>query len=104
MENVEAKELTVGQIREILEKLEKGGTTHYGDLLFEGEEIPILAVSLSTGLSIDELEGDMTPSRLKEIIEEVRQANPFFAGMMKRLAKIGEGALAAKNSTGPSAG
>jgi hypothetical protein len=96
METIEAKELTVKQIREILKTLEEG-KTHDADLLFPDESSPLLAVSLSFGVSIEDLEKE-TPSRLKVLFEEMRKANPIFADTMDRFAKVGREVLAAKDS------
>ncbi|MGD8388656.1 MAG: hypothetical protein PVG49_16035 [Desulfobacteraceae bacterium] len=102
MENIEAKELTIRQIQEVLKGLEEG-KTHDADLLFPDEPIPFHAVSLSAGIAIEKLEEEWTPSRLKGLIEEVRKANPFFSDMIKKFAEIGVAALAAKDLTEPSA-
>ena len=88
----QAKELTVRQVREIIDTLEKQENVHTVDMLFS-DEIPALAVSMSTGKSLEELQGDITPSELAAIIEEVKEAKPFFVKMIQRLSEIGEAAL-----------
>lgn len=98
------KELTVGQIRNIIEDLENPENVHIIDMLF-GDEIPALAVSESTEISMKDLEkGKITPSEMEIIIKGVKEVNPFFVKMIERLAKIGETALKGRTSTESSAG
>jgi len=85
---IEAKELTVSQIRQVFESMENRTDIHTIEILFPNE-IPVMAVSLSTGLSLEELDGDIPPSEIKRLIDEVKTKNPFFLSGLQSLAKVG---------------
>ena len=89
-----ARELTVKQIRETLDELESGEyETDMIDLLFP-DRVPSTVVSKSLGMSPEELAAkDFPPAVVEKIISEVEEVNPFFAGLIQRLAKIGREAL-----------
>lgn len=97
-----AEELTVAQVRRVMDDLENEKSMHVVDLLFP-DGIPALAISLSTGISIEELDGEKKPSEIAAVIEEVKAANPFFVKMLRRLARLGENVLQEKASTKTSA-
>jgi hypothetical protein len=81
---VVARELTVREVRGILDDLEAVKEVSTVDLLFQ-DRIPARAVALSTGLTLEELEGDFKPSELDAIITAVGEANPIFARLVERL-------------------
>ncbi len=86
------KELTMAEIRNVMAALEKQeGTPHIIDLLFP--DMPAAAISISTGLSLKNLEGDFTQSEIKQIRDKVEKLNPFFAKALNRLAKLGQSML-----------
>ncbi len=95
--DITVKELTVSQIRDLMDNLEKDTETYTIDMLFP-DSVPAIAVSESTGIPIKKLEADFTPSELKQIIEGVENLNPFFTNMISRIAKIGEAVLTEKAS------
>jgi len=98
-----ARELTVSQVKQILDEEESGkGEIDFIDLIFP-DRVPVAMVLASTGLTRTALdEKDFPPSVLEKILDEVEAVNPTSAGLFQRLAKIGR-ALAAK-STGQPAG
>lgn len=102
---VEAKELTVGQVKAVLEGLEKMDSLHTIDFLFPEEGVPALAVSFSTGLSLDDLNGDYPVSEMLSIVRDVKEKNAFFLKMLRSLAEVGKLSLKAKATenglTGP---
>lgn len=99
---ITVKELTVSQVSALMEGSAEKTTATTGELLV-GSPIPIEAVSLATGLSVDELNGEMTPSELAEIWEAVAEVNDFLSSMMKRLQVVAESLLDPKASAEPSA-
>ncbi len=46
-------------------------------------------VSMATGLSMAELEGDHDPKEMRELIDKVKAANPFLVAMMDRYSSVG---------------
>lgn len=95
--DVSVKELTVAQVRGLMDNLEKDTEIHTIDMLFP-DGLPALAISESTGISIKKLEEDFAPSELKQIIAGVENLNPFFANMISRMTKIGAAILKEKAS------
>lgn len=66
------------------------GGFHIFDLLFSDEPVSSLAASLSTGLTLDELNGDVSPVELETVMRAVKEANPFLVRAVQngeRLAK-----------------
>lgn len=87
--SVAVKQLTMRQIREVLANLkERDGGPHVLDMVFD-DDVPAVAVSEATGLSLAELEGDFTQQEMRDLIDQVRAKNPFFVGMMERLCQAG---------------
>ncbi|CCK81198.1 hypothetical protein [Desulfobacula toluolica] len=97
--DITIKELSVAQIRDMMDEMEKEKITTI-DLLFP-DSLPPVAIAGSTGISVKKLEEDFSPSELKQVIDGVENLNPFFANMMSRMAKIGEAVLKEKASTPP---
>ena len=98
------KELTVKQVREIFERLDKDRHLFIDDLL--DQPVPALAVSESTGIPLDQLE-DAKPSEVIALCMEVVRVNPSSASMIRRRIEAAERLekiiLSERNSTGPSA-
>lgn len=94
--DIDVKVLTVAQIKEVMEELDElkkpGAMFDIVDLLMD-DEIPAVAVSKATGLSLAELGGEVVPQELSELFQEVRAKNPFYLGMMERLISGAKGAL-----------
>ena len=101
---VTVRELTVKQVREVFDRLDKDPVLFIDDLL--DQPVPVLIVVESTGLKIDELE-EAKPSELIPLCSEVLRANPSCASMIRRrieAAKKMEGLLlSVQNLTGLSA-
>lgn len=102
---ITAKTLTVQQVRELLDAIQQQAAEKKTllqldvvDLLFD-DDVPAIAVAKSSGLSLKELAGPHDPQQVKELIDEVRAANPFFVGMMERLVGAGKSAVAAPPET-----
>jgi hypothetical protein len=85
---IETRELTVAEVRQVFEDMDARKGIHTVDILFPNE-IPVKALSLATGLSLDELDGEIPPSEMKRIIDEVKGKNPFFLTALGHLADIG---------------
>lgn len=103
-QSVTVQELTVKQVREAFERLDKEPVLFIDDLL--DQPVPGLIVVESTGLKIEELE-DAKPSELIPLCSEVLRVNPTCASMIQRrieAARKMEGLLlSVKNLTGQSA-
>ena len=85
---VTAKELTVGQVRDVLEHI--GGTNpHIIDILFDDEGVPAIAVSLSTGLPLESDENESllnySAGDMRRVIKAVKEANPDFLALAQRM-------------------
>ena len=91
-------ELSVEQIRNLLDQMETANLSTI-DLLFP-DSIPAAGIAESTGIPITTLE-TYAPSELKTIISGVEDINPFFANMITRLSKVGQGIINAKALTPP---
>lgn len=92
MTDVTVKELTVEEIRDILENAEGAKELHVIEMLFP-DELPVKALVLSTGKSEGELSA-MGPGEILALMGRVKEKNPFFAQMLERLAALGREALA----------
>ena len=101
MKKYSARELTVGEIREIM-KAADAGNLEFGviDMLFP-EGVPGAAVKTSTGFTDEDL-GKMKPSEIEQLMEDVKKANPLYVSMLERMRNFLEGA--AKHWSGTSAG
>jgi hypothetical protein len=101
---VTVKELTVKQVREIFERLEKDSHLFIDDLL--DQPVPAMAVTESTGIPLDQLE-DAKPSEVIALCMEVVRVNPSLASMIRRRIEAAERLekiiLSERNSTGLSA-
>jgi hypothetical protein len=54
------------------------------DAVFD-DDLPAVAVAASSGLSLDELAGDIGQQEMRGLIDKVKAVNPFFVGMMARI-------------------
>ncbi|BDD88701.1 hypothetical protein [Desulfofustis limnaeus] len=84
--DVVVQELTVSQVRQIMDDLENNPAGHFIDELLDSK-MPAAAIALSTGMPLDEL-AQHQPSALDELAKEVEQANPFFTGLIQRRLKL----------------
>ena len=101
-EELIARELTVSQVKEILDEAESGQTEMDIIELMFPDRVPLAVVLASTGLTREGLdEKHFPPSAIEKIFDEVEKVNPISAGLFRRLAEVGR-TLAAK-STGRSA-
>ncbi|MBU8912338.1 MAG: hypothetical protein KOO65_13795 [Desulfobacterales bacterium] len=87
------KELTPGQVKEVLDEIEKANV-HILDLLFP-ESVPCFAVQLSTGKTKKELE-ELPPSAYEVLLKAVEEVNPFFVALVKRMLAAANKILAQK--------
>lgn len=95
--NITVKTLTVSDVRELLDEMQKAGEEKKTileqdviDLLFD-DEVTALAMAKATGLTTKELGGNVPPDDVRKLIDAVRAENPFFVGMMERLITAGKG-------------
>jgi hypothetical protein len=79
---VEVSELTVTQVDSLLADSDSHVTTV--EMLLN-PNIPISAVVAATGISSNELNGDIAPSELQKLWEAVEEINPFLLQMYTRL-------------------
>ena len=87
-QEVVVKELTIEQISSVLESDPEPTTI---DLIFY-DRIPAAAVMLSTGLTRESLQEEISPSEFDSLWSAVEEVNPFFVKALDHLAEIG-GAL-----------
>lgn len=87
------KELTPGQVKEVLDKVEEGDV-HILDLLFP-VSVPCIAVEISTCTSKDVLE-ELPPSAYEVLLKAVEEVNPFFVALVKRMLDAANKILAQK--------
>jgi len=97
-----AYELTVKQIAQITDSLEKDTEISDIDMLFP-DRLPSGALAMSLDMTIEDL-GEYAPSEIEAMITAAEEINPTFAGLLQRLANLGRAALAAKKSEDQSAG
>lgn len=96
---IEARELTVGEMDEILGAFEASqqASLHICDILFP-DRVPLDVARRSTGLETSFFE-DLRPSEYETVLEAVEAANPTFMTALKRLAAIGRSLLPAAGSS-----
>lgn len=61
---------------------------HIFDLLFYDEPVSSLAATLSTGIQLDELDGDVSPVELETVMRAVKEANPFLVRAVNNGARM----------------
>lgn len=86
---ITVKELTVADVRDLLENVTNKTEINTIDLLF-GDSVPSEAIEKSTGIKIKKLENDFSPSEIKTLVEAVEEVNPFFVAMIQKLKKATE--------------
>ncbi len=79
---VTVKELTVAE----MEGLMNGYTPQSMDIVLD-RDIPVAAVELSCGLTVDELR-DCTPSALEPLYAAVAELNPSLVALMRQLKEV----------------
>lgn len=103
-ETVTVRELTVKQVREVFDRLDKESTLFIDDLL--DQPVPALIVVESTGITLEALEESM-PSEVIPLCKEVIEVNPSCASMIRRrveaATRLQNIFLSAKNLTEQSA-
>lgn len=103
-QSITVRELTVKQVREVFERLDKDPVCFIDDLL--DQPVPGLIVVESTGIKLEELE-ESKPPELIPLCSEVLRANPSCASMIKRRVEAAKKMenlfLSVKSSTAPSA-
>jgi len=103
-ESITVKELTVKQVRELFERLKNEPSLFIDDLI--DQPVPALAVSESTGISLERLDA-AKPSEVVALCGAVVKVNPSLASMISRRIEAAERMqqviLSAKNLTAPSA-
>jgi hypothetical protein len=103
-QTVTVKELTVKQVREVFNRLDKDSVLFIDDLL--DQPVPALLIVESTGIPLEELE-ESRPSELIPLCSEVITVNPTCASMIRRRVeaanRLEKLLLSAKGLTGLSA-
>lgn len=100
---ITVNELTSAQVDKLLATFNANRVVHPTELLLDSV-IPVEAVSLSTGMTAEELGGadcELTPSELDEIWRDVAEVNGFLSRLLERLAKEGHALLTAMKSAEP---
>ena len=82
------RQLTVRETAEFFDGVGEMRVTT-ADLLMN-RTLPAAVVCLATGLTPDDLCGDVTPSELAVLWEAVEAENPFFLQTLERLAGLGQ--------------
>ena len=96
-------ELTVAQVDALFSGFDAERPAHTAELLMEST-LPIEAVQMATGMTAEQLSGDICPSELAEIWQAVAEVNDFLSRLLDRMAQAGKEILAAKISGARSAG
>ena len=90
---ITVRELTVAQVDKVLSDFDQNRPVTKAEILINSV-VPIEVVSASTGLTKEELNGDLTPSELNVIWEAVARVNDFLSGALLRTRdEIRESAL-----------
>ena len=100
---ITVNELTVAQVAELFDGFTADRVVHKAELLVNSA-VPIEAVLLATGMTAEQLAGDIYPSELAEIWQAVEEVNDFLSQLLGRMAQAGREMVAARTSGGPSAG
>ena len=88
--DITVKQLKMNQIREFVSSFgDDRAKPHILDILFD-DPVPAKAVSLATGLSMEELAGDLRQDEMRQLLDKVKAVNPSFVGMMERIIKAGQ--------------
>ena len=100
---ITVNELTVAQVDALFSGFDAERPAHKAELLMESA-LPIEAVQMATGMTAEQLSGDICPSELAEIWQAVAEVNDFLSRLLGRMAQAGKEILAAKVSGARSAG
>lgn len=105
--NLTIKTLNMAEMREVVDEIKGKGNEktsvldlNITDLAFN-DDVPASAVAKASGLTLSDLEGPVDPQEVKDLIDKVRAANPFFVGMMERLVGAGKAAGKQPQQTSP---
>ncbi|MDF3840485.1 hypothetical protein P3W55_02040 [Pseudomonas citronellolis] len=89
---VQVRELTVGEIRQLLKTMADGsGGDLVDDMLLE--EIGLAELQLMTNLEPEQLD-DLAPSQLRQVYEACREVNKDFFDLRARVEQVGQRILA----------
>ena len=92
-----AMELTPPQLDELWESIKSERLPHMAELLLD-PLLPVEVVTLSTGLTSEQLASDFAPSELAVIWKEVGEVNDFLSGLLGRLSQEGKKIMTEKKS------
>lgn len=84
---ITVKELTVRQVDGLFENATADRKATTAELLINSS-IPIDAVIASSGLTVEELGGDVLPSELERLWSAVAEVNDFLSRMCERLGAV----------------
>lgn len=84
---VTVRELTVSEVADYLESVAEPPSA--AELLLD-RPVPEKVVRLATGLSSDDINGEVLPSELSGLWNAVEEVNPFLSRMMGRLMTAGK--------------
>ena len=101
-DNITAKELTIEQIKNILDGAENSNEEKLPpgilDVLFN-EGISGHAVALSCNIPLTELESSWAPSELEVLRADAAEVNPTFLALWERLTNLGTKLIEIENAT-----
>ncbi|MBU1567435.1 MAG: hypothetical protein KJ630_17650 [Proteobacteria bacterium] len=101
-QDITVRELTMEEVDELLAAVKETRVLYPAEVMLD-PEIPQEAVMMATGMTADQLTGDITPSELAEIWGAVAEVNGFLSKLMARLLVVSETMKAALSSAAPSA-
>ncbi len=84
---VSVRQLTVREVSDYMDHVQQQPSI--ADLLMDSA-ITSELVQMATGLTAEEINGDVLPSELKRLWEAVAHENPSCAGLLTRLAAAGK--------------
>lgn len=84
---VEVRELTVGEIRQLLKTMADGSGGDLVDSMLL-EEIGLAELQLMTNLEPEQLD-DLTPGQLRKVYEACREVNKDFFDLRGRVEQVG---------------
>lgn len=84
---ITVRELTVEQVDKLLGDFNQKRSPHPVELLLNAS-LPVEVVEQATGMTGNELAGDLTPSELDAIWKAVAEVNDFLSNLLIRLGGI----------------
>ncbi|MDF3931397.1 hypothetical protein [Pseudomonas citronellolis] len=93
---VEVRELTVGEIRQLLKTMAEGSDDLVGYSILE--EIGLAQLQLMTNLEPEQLE-DLAPSQMRKVYEAAREINKDFFDLLGRVEAGGRRVLETLSSS-----